>query len=144
DGDPVFNALLGGNDPQSGFMDVVVAGTKESRQRYQHNSAVLETTIDGTGGTVRIVDFAPRFRRFGRMFRPPMLVRRMEPLAGRPRVTLRLRPTFDYGAHKAKLTSGSNHARFFGDSSVMRLTTDASINYILHETEFSLDRPFNL
>ena len=24
DGDPVFNALLGGNDPQSGFMDVVV------------------------------------------------------------------------------------------------------------------------
>src|SRR4029450_8390564 len=52
--------------------------------------------------------------------------------------------TFDYGAHKAKLTSGSNHARFFGDSSVMRLTTDASINYILHETEFPLDRPLNL
>ena len=50
---------------------------------------------------------------------------------------IRLRPTFDYGAHKAKLTSGSNHARFFGDSAVMRLTTDASINYILHETEFS-------
>jgi GH15 family glucan-1,4-alpha-glucosidase len=78
------------------------------------------------------------------MFRPPMLVRRLEPVAGRPRVTIRLRPTFDYGAHKAKLTSGSNHARFFGDSAVMRLTTDASINYILHETEFSLDRPINL
>jgi GH15 family glucan-1,4-alpha-glucosidase len=73
-----------------------------------------------------------------------MLVRRLEPVAGRPRVTIRLRPTFDYGAHKAKLTSGSNHARFFGDSAVMRLTTDASINYVLHETEFSLDRPVNL
>ena len=144
DGDPVFNALLGGNDPQSGFMDVVVAGAKETRQRYLHNSAVIETMIDGAGGTVRIVDFAPRFRRFGRMFRPPTLVRRMEPVAGRPRVTVRLRPTFDYGARPAQVTAGSNHVRYYGDTSVLRLTTDASINYVLHETEFSLDRPVTL
>jgi GH15 family glucan-1,4-alpha-glucosidase len=144
DGDPVFNALLGGDDPQGGFMDVVVAGAKESRQRYLHNTAILETIIEGAGGTVRLVDFAPRFRRFGRMFRPPMLVRRMEPVAGRPRVTVRLRPTFDYGARKAQLTSGSNHARFFGETAVLRLTTDASINYVLHETEFSLDRSISL
>ncbi len=144
DGDPVFNALLGGNDPQSGFMDVVVAGAKETRQRYLHNSAVLETTIDGADGTVRIIDFAPRFRRFGRMFRPPMLVRRMEPVAGRPRVAVRLRPTFDYGARRAQVTAGSNHIRYYGDASVLRLTTDASINYVLHETEFSLDRPITL
>jgi GH15 family glucan-1,4-alpha-glucosidase len=144
DGDPVFNALLGGKEPQSGFMDVVVAGTKESRQRYLHNTAILETTIDGAAGSVRLVDFAPRFRRFGRMFRPPMLVRLMEPVAGRPRVTVRLRPTFDYGARKAQLTSGSNHARFFSDTAVLRLTTDASINNVLHEAEFSLDRPITL
>ena len=144
DGDPVFNALLGGNDPQSGFMDVVVAGTKDTRQRYLHNSAILETTIEAASGTVRIVDFAPRFRRFGRMFRPPMLVRRMEPVAGRPRIAIRLRPTFDYGARRAQVTSGSNHVRYFGDASVLRLTTDASINHMLHETEFSLDRPITL
>ena len=61
DGDPVFNALLGGDDPQGGFMDVMVAGAKElGRQRYLHNTAILETVIDGTGGTVRIVDFADR------------------------------------------------------------------------------------
>lgn len=144
DGDPVFNALLGGNDPQGGYMDVVVAGTKDTRQRYLHNSAILETTIDGAGGSIRIVDFAPRFRRFGRMFRPPMLVRRIEPVAGRPRVALRLRPTFDYGARRAQVTSGSNHVRYFGDTSVLRLTTDASISYVLHETEFSLDRPVTL
>jgi GH15 family glucan-1,4-alpha-glucosidase len=144
DGDPVFNALLGGCDPQGGFMDVVVAGAKDGRQRYLHNTAILETTIEGNGGTVRLIDFAPRFRRFGRMFRPPMLVRRLEPLSGRPRVTIRLRPTFDYGARKAQLTSGSNHARFFSDTSVLRLTTDASINYMLHANEFSLDRPITL
>ncbi len=41
DGDPVFNALLGGDDPQGGFMDVVVTRAKESRQRYLHNTAIL-------------------------------------------------------------------------------------------------------
>jgi GH15 family glucan-1,4-alpha-glucosidase len=145
DGDPVFNALLGGNDPQSGYMDAVVAGAKEpGHQRYLPNTAILETTIDGAGGTVRIVDFAPRFRRFGRMFRPPMLVRRLEPVAGRPRITIRLRPTFSYGAYKPQTTSGSNHIRFVGDAAVLRLTTDGSITYILHETEFALDRPLTL
>jgi GH15 family glucan-1,4-alpha-glucosidase len=144
DGDPVFNALLGGSEPQSGFMDVVVEGAKESQQRYLPNTAILETTIEGASGSVRILDFAPRFRRFGRMFRPPMLMRRLEPVAGRPRITLRLRPTFDYGARKAQVTMGSNHIRYFGDASVLRLTTDASLNYVLHETEFSLDRALTL
>jgi GH15 family glucan-1,4-alpha-glucosidase len=144
DGDPVFNALLGGKEPVSGFMEASLAGAKPSQQHYQHNTAILETTIEGTGGTMRIVDFAPRFRRFGRMFRPPMLVRRLEPVAGRPRVTVRLRPTFNYGALKPQITSGSNHVRFVGEDSVLRLTTDGSINHVLHETEFSLDRPVNM
>ena len=144
DGDPVFNALLGGNDPQGGFMDVAVAGAKDSRQRYLRNTAVLETTIEGSAGSLRIVDFAPRFRRFGRMFRPPMMIRRLEPVEGRPRLRIRIRPTFDYGARKAQLTAGSNHVRFFSDTSVLRLTTDASVNHVLHETEFSLDRPITL
>ena len=144
DGDPVFNALLGGEDPQSGFMEAALTGLRDSRQRYIPNTAILETTLESESGAVRIVDFAPRFRRFGRMFRPPMLVRRLEPIAGRPRVTIRLRPTFNYGALKPQLTSGSNHVRFTGDTAVIRLTTDASITYILHETEFSLDRPLTL
>jgi GH15 family glucan-1,4-alpha-glucosidase len=144
DGDPVFNALLGGSEPVSGFMEAAVTGVKESHQRYLPNTAILETTIEGAGGTMRVVDFAPRFRRFGRMFRPPMLVRRLEPVAGRPRVTIRIRPTFDYGALKPKLTSGSNHVRFFGETSVLRLTTDGSVSTILHETEFSLSRPITL
>jgi GH15 family glucan-1,4-alpha-glucosidase len=144
DGDPVFNSLLGGNEPQGGFMEAAVAGGKEGRQRYLPNTAILETIVEGTTGTLRIVDFAPRFRRFGRMFRPPMLVRRLEPVAGRPRVTLRLRPTFNYGGLKPQVTSGSHHARFVGDAAVLRLTTDASVTYILHETEFGVDQPITL
>ncbi|TMJ31461.1 MAG: glycoside hydrolase family 15 protein, partial [Alphaproteobacteria bacterium] len=138
DGDPVFNALLGGSEPAGGFMEAAVAGGQESRQRYLPNTAILETVVDGASGTLRIVDFAPRFRRFGRMFRPPLLVRRLEPVAGRPRVTLRLRPTFNYGSLKPAITSGSNHARFVGDAA------DGSITHILHETEFALDRPITL
>jgi len=144
DGDPVFNALLGGSEPVSGFMEAAVTGAKESHQRYLPNTAILETIVEGAGGTMRIIDFAPRFRRFGRMFRPPMLVRRLEPITGRPRVTIRIRPTFAYGALKPQVTSGSNHARFFGETSVLRLTTDGSISTILHESEFSLARPLTM
>jgi len=144
DGDPVFNALLGGNDPQGGFMEAAVAGAKEGKQRYLPNTAILETMVEGSGGTMRITDFAPRFRRFGRNFRPQMLVRRIEPVEGRPRVTIRVRPTFNYGAAKAHTTSGSNHIRYFSEASVLRLTTDSSITAILHEQEFSLDRPITL
>ncbi len=144
DGDPVFNALLGGHEPKGGFMEAAVAGAKEGQQRYLPNTAILETTIEGAGGTMRITDFAPRFRRFGRNFRPPMLVRRIEPVAGRPRVTIRVRPTFKYGAAKAQTTSGSNHIRYFSEDQVLRLTTDSSISAILHEQEFSLDRPITM
>lgn len=144
DGDPVFNALLGGEDPAAGYMEAALTGLRDSRQRYLPNTAIFETILESDSGVMRILDFAPRFRRFGRMFRPPMLVRRLEPVSGRPRITVRLRPTFDYGSLKPQITTGSNHARFVGDSGVMRLTTDMSITYVLHETEFSLDRPLTL
>lgn len=39
---------------------------------------------------------------------------------------------------------GSNHIRYYGDEAVLRLTTDASLNYVLHETELSLDWPLTL
>ncbi len=145
DGDPVFNALLGGTEPQAGFMDTLVQDHATTRQRYLPNGAVLETVIeDSHQGSLRMLDFAPRFQRFGRMFRPPMLVRRIEPIAGRPRITLRLRPSFDYGARPPQITSGSNHVRYVGTKEVLRLTSDAPISYILHETEFALDRPVTL
>lgn len=144
DGDPVFNALLGGQEPDRGFMEAALTDLRDSRQRYLPNTAILETILQSGGGSMRLVDFVPRFRQFGRMFRPPLLVRRIEPLAGRPRVTIRMRPTFDYGATRPVVTNGSNHIRYVADSGVVRLTTDASITRILHESEFALDRPVTL
>ena len=142
DGDPVFNALLGGNEPQGGFMEAAVAGGKEGRQRYLPNTAILETIVDGTSGT-------PAHRRL-RAALPPLRPHVPPADAGAPARAGR-RTAADHAPPAADLqlrrrssrsvTSGSHHARFVGDNAVLRLTTDGSITYILHETEFSLDRP---
>lgn len=145
DGDPLFNALLGEEEPEAGFFDLVLRNHASNEQRYLPNTAIVETIMrDELGGAVRIIDFAPRFKRFGRISRPPMLIRRVEPAAGRPHITLRMRPSFDYGDRKPQTTLGSNHVRYVSDDLVMRMTTDAPLSYILYETEFALDRPINI
>lgn len=145
DADPVFAALLNGTDPERGFMDVIVRNASDTQQSYIRNTAVLETIItDTSGNRARIVDFAPRLPRFGRMFRPPMIVRRIEPIAGRPRLTVRVRPTFDYGAVTPTRSVGSNHVRYISPNAVLRLTSDMPISYLTDEAEMLLDRPINL
>ena len=145
DGDPVFNALVNGSDPQDGFMDIVVDGLASCRQRYLPNTAVLETVMTTAAGEeLRVVDFAPRFRQYGRFFHPPMLVRRIEPIKGEPRITVRLRPTFAYGAAWPEVSIGSNHLRYMGETAVLRVTTDLGPSYITDETPFLLSRPVNL
>ncbi|MCW8085626.1 glycoside hydrolase family 15 protein [Roseococcus sp. MDT2-1-1] len=145
DAEPVLNALLGGEDPERGFFDVTLRGQAASRQAYLPNSAVLETVLtDDAGASLRILDLAPRFKRYGRIYRPPSLLRRIEPVAGRPRIRIRLRPTFEYGQRIPVVSNGSNHIRYVSADQVLRLTTDAPLSHILYETEFGLDRPVNL
>jgi GH15 family glucan-1,4-alpha-glucosidase len=145
DGDPVFNALVNGENPESGFMDLVVDGLDRVDQCYLRNTAVLETRLHTKSGeSLRILDFAPRFLMFERNFRPPLIVRRIEPVSGNPRVTLRIRPTFDYGASAPRVSLGSNHLRFIGDDDVLRVTADIGPSYILNEQPFLLARPVNL
>ncbi len=144
DADPVFSALLGGEDPEHGFMDVLVRDAVSTTQRYLTNTAVLETIItDRQGAKVRVIDFAPRFERFGRRFRPPMIVRRIEPLERRTRITVRIRPHFNYGIDKPTVNVGSNHVRFSGPHATLRVTTDMATSYLLEEAEFALDRPIS-
>ena len=145
DGDPAFCALLDGATPDHGFMDVVLRDQTTARQSYLLNTAIIETVLtDSHGGAVRILDFAPRFRMYGRNFRPRTLVRRIEPVSGRPRIAIRVRPSFGYGARQPKPKLGSNHMRWTDDDEALRLTTDAPIAYIAGETEFALDRPVSL
>jgi len=138
DGDPMFCSLLGG-DIDDGYFDVELLHLASSEQRYQRNTAVVETLLhDAVGGALRISDFCPRHRRFNRMYRPMMIVRIIEPIAGRPVIRLRLRPRQDYGASRPPVTVGSNHVRFEGDELTLRVTTDAPITSMLEERPFVL------
>ncbi len=143
DADPIFCALL--DDENGGFMDVEIENFASSSQTYSGNTAILETTLTDTkGGKLRIIDFAPRFKQYGRMFRPAMIVRRIEPDIGRCRIRIRVRPRFNYGADRPQTTRGSNHIRFWADDMVVRLTTDGPITYIAEEHWFILDHPVDL
>jgi GH15 family glucan-1,4-alpha-glucosidase len=141
DGDPAFCALLAGDgEPKAGFYDVELLDLSRSEQRYLPNTAIVETVLyDSSGGVVKIIDFAPRFQQHGRVFRPMALVRMLIPLAGNPRIRIRLRPLGEYGAVGPTLTHGSNHIRFVLPSVTLRLTTDASLTAVLEERAFMLD-----
>jgi GH15 family glucan-1,4-alpha-glucosidase len=146
DGDPVFCSLLKSAEAEdtAGFFGIELVGQTSCVQSYLENTAVLASTIsDDRGNSVQIIDFAPRFRRFDRMFRPPTLIRRVVPLAGRASITVRLRPVFDWGSRQPKLARGSNHLRFEGTDQTLRLTTDASVSYIMEERAFLVDRPLS-
>jgi GH15 family glucan-1,4-alpha-glucosidase len=144
DGDPVFSSLLA-KDAQHGFSDVMIDNFASSSSSYLRNSAILETILrDTAGNAVRVLDFMPRFRRFERIFHPPQHFRRIEPLHGLPRVTIRFRPSFDYGGPCLNTSVGSSHIRYSGAESAIRLTTDASLSYVEHETPFALTRPVTL
>jgi len=145
DGDPVFSALLAGPDavPHDGAFSIDLMSGEAGEQAYLPNTAVLKTQLHSPSGSIEITDAAPRFRWRGRMFRPQTLVRRVTPVSGTPRIAIRMRPGFDYGAVAPTTTHGSNHVRYVGPEFTIRLTTDAPIDYVLNETTFNLDRPIN-
>lgn len=148
DSDPVFSSLLDGgrpHDERRGRLSIEMKDCREVTQRYEQNTAILVSTLsDAHGNVMEITDYAPRFRRFERMFRPPAIVRRLRPVKGRPRLRVILRPSFDWGATKPDVTIGSNHMRFVGPDLALRVTTDMPISYLAHERSFILDRPMSL
>ena len=138
DSDPVFSRLLAG-DEEKGFCEVALADLVEVKTQYLRNTAVVETIlVDARGGQMRVVDFAPRFDLYGRTYRAPQIVRRIEPVAGLPRITIKVRPTCNYGERVGEVSVGSHHIRYISSGSVVRLTTDAPISYIAAETSFPL------
>jgi GH15 family glucan-1,4-alpha-glucosidase len=144
DGDPVFCRLVTGGE-EKGFADVVLDGMVSNTSEYLRNTAIVSTVLtDAAGAAVRITDFAPRFRNIGRVFRPPQLMRIIEPVAGLPRITIRMRPAHSYGVPIAQRSLGSNHIRYSGGDVVIRLTTDAPLSYIDREAPFVLNRTVGL
>jgi pentatricopeptide repeat protein len=142
DGDPVFCRLLDGPGSRGGDWSIACEGQAAVEQRYLRNTAILETLLtDRDGNRLRVTDFAPRFKAAGRIFRPRTVVRIVEPVEGTPRIRVRLRPRHDYGRHVPETTRGTSHIRFLLGEQVMRLTTDAPVEFVERGTAFLLDRP---
>jgi GH15 family glucan-1,4-alpha-glucosidase len=144
-GDPAFCSLLSPRDHDGGWFDVALEGESQAHQRYLDNSAILVTRLDATDGSaIEITDFAPRYKQHGRIFHPMGVVRTIRPLAGAPRIALRLRPLVDHGERRPERTSGSNHLRFLLGDTVLRATTDAPLPMLRDELPFLLDHEIHV
>jgi GH15 family glucan-1,4-alpha-glucosidase len=142
DGDPTFCALLrGGKGQDAGTWRFELENQVSVTQRYLRNTPVLVTRLeDANGGAVEIFDFAPRFERSGRTYRPVAFARIVRPVAGTPRIRTILTPMSGYGAKLAPITQGSNHIRYLVERNTLRLTTDAPVGYVLDERWFRLEK----
>ncbi|MEO0712774.1 MAG: glycoside hydrolase family 15 protein [Pseudomonadota bacterium] len=137
DGEPVFNALLGGG----GEFAIDLQGATKTEQSYRRNTAILETVITAEdGSSILITDFAPRFYDKGRVFRPTSTIRTVRPLSGMPTIRVRLNAECGKGATTIEPRRGVSHIRFQNESVGFRVTTDAPVSYIVDGREFVLDQ----
>jgi GH15 family glucan-1,4-alpha-glucosidase len=144
DGDPVFSALLDDDDWQAkdsrGFWAIELENCVRIEQAYVRNTPILMTRqTDGDGNAIETYDFCPRYRHKGRMYRPVAFARIVRPVAGSPRIRIRLRPTTAWNAERVPITYGSNHVRMVLSYIAMRLSTDAPIGLISQESWFRLE-----
>ncbi|MCC4253132.1 glycoside hydrolase family 15 protein [Sphingobium naphthae] len=144
DGDPVFSALLdheGWEDPEArGFWAIELENVVAVEQHYIRNTPILVTRQrDAQGNAIETYDFCPRHRHKGRMYRPVAFVRIVRPVAGSPRIRVRLRPTTSWNAEKVPVSYGSNHIRMVLSYMAMRVSTNAPIGLISQESWFRLE-----
>ncbi|HVZ02997.1 MAG TPA: glycoside hydrolase family 15 protein [Dongiaceae bacterium] len=146
DSDPVFCALLRGGDaagvdPADGALSIELRDYASSEQSYLENTAVLHSVlVDKDGGSIEIVDFAPRYDLYGRTHRPPVIVRRITPVAGRPMVKVMARPMSDYGGAACNAVRGSHHVAYSSERQRHRMTTTIPVSYVMEERYFRLDQ----
>lgn len=144
DGDPLFSALLGGAAPEAGFWAIDLEDGVATEQHYVRNTPILVTRHrDAGGGAIEVIDFCPYHRRMGRTYRPVAYARIVKPIAGSPRIRVRLRPTCDWGNRCEEGVGGSNHVRYHTEAMTMRLTTTAPVGLLAEERPFRLERPLH-
>ncbi len=136
DSPSVFGHLL---DPQrGGELGVSCAETFARTQQYVLNTNVLQTTIQTPDGAFRVTDCAPRFEQHGRIYRPLMLIRKLERLSGAPCIGIVCRPRGEYGEVAASVFQQSNHVRYDVGDHTLHLTTNVPVSYVVDERCFVL------
>lgn len=135
----VFGSLL--DKEKGGKFSILPAGEYSSKQFYRENTNILCTEITCAEGRYRVTDFAPRFHQFDRFFKPLMLIRKIEPLEGLPRIKVTCKPVYEYASQMLTPSRGSNHVEYRGADDNIRLTTNIPISYIMDGHFFVLNEP---
>ncbi len=112
----------------------------ESRQYYTPNTNVLCTEFTTSKGKFLVKDCAPRMMNFERKFRPMMMIRKIKLLQGDPSIKICCQPRGDYGKLIPEIFTASNHIRYAGFPTQVRLTTDVPLSYVIDEKPFVLDQ----
>lgn len=134
----IFGGLL--DHEKGGEFSILPASENfESKQYYVENTNILCTEIHTDEGTYRVTDFAPRFFQYERYYKPLMLIRKIEPVEGTPRIQVKCRPVGGYGKIRPSRHRSSNHLKFLGMEEEVRLTTNISLTYIVEEQHFVLN-----
>jgi len=132
----IFGSLLDIN--KGGNFQVLPQGNFKSRQRYIENTAVLVTAFYCDDGEFEVIDFAPRFSHYERFHKPLQFFRKIRRVKGQPRIQLICEPRGFYGESSPDVFIGSNHISYKGLHFPIRLTTNASKNYLNEKRPFLL------
>lgn len=142
DSDPVCCDLMNPvkKEKDMGYIDIGFEKIRQADQYYERNSAVLVSRFgDNAHNVIEVIDFAPCFPMHDRLFTPSSIIRIIRRVAGRPRITIRIRPGVNYGSEAPQILPGAHHISYQGSEQTLRVTTDASISSILDEKAFFLE-----
>ncbi|AWW31482.1 glycoside hydrolase family 15 protein [Echinicola strongylocentroti] len=145
DSDFIFGGML---DREKGgeFSILPEDNAFSTQQEYLENTNILKTTVKLDNGeeAYSVTDFAPRFMNFERYHKPLMVVRKIEPISGEPKIKINCKPVTNRGKKKLRPSMNSNHIEFLGAEQEVRLTANCSVNYIMEDRAFRLQRPIYL
>lgn len=140
DAEPVFASLL--DEKNGGNFAIAPPDGSLGQLQYLTNTNITETTFTTPDGRFRVLDFAPRFVLFDRMYRPTRLVRVVEPLEGSPRIRVTCNPVGGWSKQSLVTRRGSHHISFLGLEKELRLTSDMPLTYLNGES-FVLTEPLH-
>ncbi|HEX6257673.1 MAG TPA: glycoside hydrolase family 15 protein [Euzebyales bacterium] len=119
-GPSIFAALL---DPAcGGAFELAPRGRFTTGQRYLPDTNVLETTFTTADGVVRVTDALTLQE--GRLLPWVELARRIEGVAGRVTLDVRVRPTFDYARRPARWRAERGRAVASDSAGTVAVLTD--------------------
>lgn len=138
DSEPTFGSLL---DPEGGTFTIQLADMKDVQQNqtYLENTNILITEMRNSTEAIRVIDFAPRFEQYGRMYCPTTVIRIVEPILGTPNIRVTCRPVSGWEKEPIKATRGNSHLRYEIRNELLRITTNMPITYLEDETPFRIE-----